>query len=90
MVEMGPTSAQIVALILGLSSFGGFLVGLIPFLGWVNWLNIPGAIASVIVSLIGTSERTREGRNMAFTGLALSLVAICFGLVRLVLGGGIL
>jgi hypothetical protein len=52
----------------------------LPLLGWANWLIIPLAI---IGAAIGMISRGTAGRN-------LNLLVIVIGVVRLMLGGGIL
>ena len=56
------------------------LVAFIPLLGWANWLIIPLAILGAAVGMI---SRSTAGRN-------LNLFVIVVGVVRLMLGGGIL
>jgi hypothetical protein len=56
------------------------LLGFIPLLGWFNWLNIPFAIIGLIISAIGKSNE----------GMVLCGIAVLVGIIRLVLGGGIL
>jgi len=81
-----------VALVWGIVAFLGFLLGLIPCLGWVNWLNIPLAIAGVVIAIIAMSQAGAERRptGPAILGLVLSVTAVIFGLIRLFLGGGLL
>lgn len=64
----------------GVLAICGMLLGLIPFLGWLNWFNIPLAIIGLLISIIGKSKG----------GIIICIVAIFFGLLRLILGGGIL
>ncbi|WP_428682862.1 hypothetical protein [Sphingopyxis sp.] len=52
----------------------------IPLLGWANWVIIP--IAVVGLALGAMSDRT-AGRN-------LNIVVIVIGVIRLMLGGGII
>lgn len=52
----------------------------IPLLGWANWFIIP--IAIVGLALGAMSDRT-SGRN-------LNIVVIVIGVIRLMLGGGII
>ena len=52
----------------------------IPFLGWANWLVVP--IAVVGLALGAMSDRT-SGRN-------LNLVVIVVGVLRLMIGNGII
>jgi hypothetical protein len=49
-------------------------------LGWANWLIIPLA---VVGAGIGAAARAMQGRN-------LNLAVIVIGILRLMLGGGIL
>ena len=71
---------NIVSLIIGLVAFLFALVAFIPLLGWANWLIIPLAIVGAVIGAIGPSK---TGRN-------LNLVVIVVGILRLMLGGGIL
>lgn len=66
--------------IFGILSLFGMVLGLIPLLGWLNWLNIPLAILGLILSIIGKSKG----------GIIICIVAIFFGILRLMLGGGII
>ena len=79
---------SIAGCILGVVSFLGMLVALIPFLGWMNWLNIPVAVIGLILSVLGTANRKQRGAGM--TGIILCSAAVLLGLFRLTLGGGIL
>lgn len=56
------------------------LVAFLPLLGWLNWLIIPLAVVGAAVGVI---SRGTAGRN-------LNLLVIVIGVVRLILGGGIL
>jgi hypothetical protein len=56
------------------------MVAFIPLLGWLNWLIIPLAVIGAGVGLI---SRSSAGRN-------LNIFVIVIGVVRLILGGGIL
>jgi hypothetical protein len=80
------------SLIWGSVVFVGFCIGLIPCLGWLNWATIPLGVIGVILSVVAMaqagSERARPAS--AVTGLVLSTAAVCLGLLRLVIGGGVL
>ncbi len=65
---------------LGLIALVLVVVAFIPLLGWANWFIIP--IAIVGLALGAMSDRT-SGRN-------LNIVVIVAGVLRLMLGGGIL
>jgi hypothetical protein len=67
----------------------GMVVGFVPCLGALNWLNVPFALAGAVVSAIalGTTKDQKKGASLA--GLLCCGGAAFFGLVRLVLGGGV-
>ena len=69
-----------VSLIIGVIALLCAAIAFIPFLGWANWLIIPLAIIGAAVGMI---SRSTAGRN-------LNLFVILVGIVRLMLGGGIL
>jgi len=71
---------NLVSLIIGFVALVCALVAFIPLLGWANWLIIPLAIIGAAVGMI---SRGTAGRN-------LNLFVIVIGVVRLMLGGGIL
>jgi len=71
---------NLVSLIIGVVALLCALVAFLPLLGWVNWLIIPLAI---IGAAIGMISRGTAGRN-------LNLFVIVIGVIRLMLGGGIL
>jgi hypothetical protein len=71
---------NLVSLIIGLVALVCASVAFLPLLGWANWLIIPLA---VIGAGIGAMSQGNAGRN-------LNLFVILLGIVRLMLGGGIL
>lgn len=71
---------NIVSLIIGFVALICVVVAFIPFLGILNWLIIPLAIIGAGVGVLGQGT---AGRN-------LNLFVIVVGIVRLMLGGGIL
>ena len=71
---------NLVSLIIGLVALVFVLVAFIPLLGWANWLIIPLAIIGAVVGML---SRGTAGRN-------LNLFVIAVGVIRLMLGGGIL
>jgi hypothetical protein len=68
------------SLIIGLVALVLAIVAFLPLLGWANWLIIPLAIIGAVVGMV---SRNNAGRN-------LNLFVIVIGVVRLMLGGGIL
>ena len=71
---------NLVSLIIGIVALICALVAFIPLLGILNWLIIPLAIIGAVIGMI---SRGTAGRN-------LNLFVIVVGVVRLMLGGGIL
>ena len=71
---------NLVSLIIGFVALVLAVVAFIPLLGWANWLIIPLA---VIGAAIGMISRGTAGRN-------LNLFVIVVGIVRLMIGGGVL
>jgi hypothetical protein len=71
---------NLVSLIIGIVALVCAAIAFIPFLGWANWLIVPLA---VIGAGIGAASGGKSGRN-------LNLFVIVVGIVRLMLGGGIL
>jgi hypothetical protein len=71
---------NLLSLALGLVALVLVVIAFIPLLGWANWFIIP--IAIIGLGLGAISDRT-SGRN-------LNIVVIIIGVVRLMLGGGII
>jgi hypothetical protein len=71
---------NLASLIIGVVALIFAVVAFLPFLGWANWLIIPLA---VIGAAVGMASRSNAGRN-------LNLFVIVVGIVRLMLGGGII
>lgn len=71
---------NLVSIIIGLVSLVFVAVAFLPLLGWANWLVVPLA---VIGAAIGAMSRGSVGRN-------LNILVIVIGVLRLILGGGIL
>ncbi len=62
-------------------------IGLVPFLGWFNWIStLPLAFLGVIISTIGIA---RSRSIFGIAGLLLGGIVILIALVRLALGCGI-
>jgi len=71
---------NLVSIIIGIVALIFAAIAFLPLLGWANWLVIPLAI---IGAAIGFMSRGSAGRN-------LNIFVIVVGVVRLMLGGGIL
>jgi hypothetical protein len=76
----------LVGFLLGLLAGIFLLVGLIPLLGWVNWItSLPLAVLGAIFGAVG-----RRTSVLATAALVLNLLIIAIALFRLSLGSGIL
>ena len=71
---------NIASIIIGLVALCLTAVAFLPLLGWANWLIVPLAIVG---AGIGAAARGNAGRN-------LNLAVIVIGILRLMIGGGIL
>lgn len=76
---------------LGILTISLMAVGLIPCIGWLNYINFPLAFVTVIVSIVASSNaKTNADRSAAMIGLAFALIAGFVGFIRLLVGGGCL
>ncbi len=65
------------------------LIGLIPFLGWLNWFTtLPTAVLAIILSGLGLARRPKSG--IALAGLTIGFCVAVISLIRLSIGWGIL
>lgn len=71
---------NLASLIIGAIALVLAAIAFLPLLGWANWLIIPLA---VIGAGLGAASRSTAGRN-------LNLAVIVIGILRLMLGGGLL
>jgi hypothetical protein len=71
---------NVISIIIGIVALIFAAIAFLPFLGWANWLVIPLAI---IGAAVGFMSRGTAGRN-------LNVFVIIVGVIRLMLGGGIL
>ena len=69
-----------ISLLIGIVALLCAVVAFLPFLGWANWVVVPLALVGAGIGAL--SSRT-SGRN-------LNLIVIAIGVVRLMLGGGVL
>ena len=81
---------QIVSLIWGILALVGFMIGFIPCLGALNWLNIPFAVIGLIISIVAFANTPPGRRGFSVVGIILCLVAILIGANRLMWGGGVI
>jgi hypothetical protein len=77
------------SLVLGIISIFGMLFAFIPCLGIFNWLNIPFAMIGLIISILAYNEEDESPKGNAIGGIFMCAIAIFFGSIRLIIGGGI-
>jgi hypothetical protein len=76
---------------MGIVALSFMLIGLIPCLGWFNYLNIVLSFITIIIGVVAiASAKSDADRTSALLGLAFVVLAIILGSIRLILGGGCL
>ncbi|MDE0426278.1 MAG: hypothetical protein OXN25_15600 [Candidatus Poribacteria bacterium] len=75
------------SLVWGILAILGMVVGFIPCLGSINYLNIPFAVFGLLFSVLALA--LSSNKEYAIAGCVLCAVAIFLGAIRLVLGFGI-
>jgi len=78
------------SLVWGILALVGMLVGFIPCLGALNWLNIPFSGVGLIVSVVALSQEPPDRRGGAVGGTVLCSLGLVLGVIRLLAGGGVL
>ncbi len=81
---------QMISLVWGILAVLGLGVAFIPCFGSLNWLNIPFAIVGLIISIVATTKAPPGQNGSAIAGIVLNALAVLLGMVRLIVGGGIL
>jgi hypothetical protein len=71
---------NLVSIVIGVVALLCAAVAFIPLLGWANWLIVPLAL---IGAGVGAASQSNAGRN-------LNLFVVVVGILRLMLGGGII
>lgn len=76
---------------MGIIALSFMLIGFIPCLGWLNYLNIVLSFITIIIGIVAiASAKSDADRTSAFLGVAFVGLAIVLGTGRLILGGGCL
>ena len=79
----------LISLLWGIVGMLLMFIGLVPLLGWSNWLIIPFAGVGAIIAAVGILFTASPRRGRAKTGLLLNGIVIVVAIVRLGIGGGI-
>jgi len=81
---------KIASLVFGIISVALMLIGFIPCFGALNWINIPFAGIGFVISVVAlTQNKEGEPKSKAIAGIVLCGFAMLFGLIRLLIGGGL-
>ena len=84
-----PTRLPQIGMVLGIMTASLMVVGLVPCLGWVNWLTLLVGLISLVICLIPlATEKDPQARNKAMIGILLTGGALVLGMIRLFFGGG--
>ncbi len=91
----GPTTARadsglgMTVRTMGITALSFMLVGLIPCLGWLNYINIFLSFITLILGIVViATAKSDADRSAAVLGVVLVVVAIFLGTGRLIIGGG--
>lgn len=79
---------QVLSLIWGILALVGMLVAFMPLFGALNWINIPFAIIGVMISSAALGRSREEPKGMSIAGLVCCTLAVLVGMIRLVMGVG--
>jgi len=83
---------QTTSLVFGILAIVGMVIGFIPCLATINWLNIPFATIGLIIGIISLVKNDSPNNTSGITGIILCSIAVIFGLIRLIIslafGGG--
>jgi hypothetical protein len=80
----------VLSLVWGILAIIGMIIGLFPCLGALNWLNIPFSAVGLIVSIVVLNKANPGQKGCPIVGLVFCIIAVVFGIVRLVAGGGVI
>ena len=78
----------IVSLILSMIALVVAIVGLVPFLGILNWIAVAMGAVAFAFGIIPLAQNRRSGVGIA--GFILSILVLVLAILRLIWGGGIL
>lgn len=78
--------------LLGIISLIGVATTVLPLLGWLNWFILPLAAAGLILGILAayTSAQHEHSSCLATIGVILNCVALGLGILRLMIGGGVI
>ncbi len=71
---------NIISILLGLMASPIVFLGMIPLLGWMNWLMLPIALLGAIIGAFAKNK----------AGLIINVIVLVVGGLRLLIGGGLI
>jgi len=80
---------RVLSLAWGILSILGMLVAFVPCFGWLNWAVIPFATVGLVISGLAYVRAPQDRRGSSIIGLITCSTAVVFGIMRLMVGGGI-
>lgn len=80
----------VISLLWGIVAMVLMFIGLVPLLGWSNWLIIPFAGVGAVIAAIGIGITSRDKRGRAKAGLVLNALVMVIAAIRLSIGGGVI
>lgn len=81
---------QTLSLVWGILSIVGMGVAFFPCFGSLNWINIPFAGVGLIISSVAFAGNKGGNKSGSIAGIVCCSIAILFGIIRLIAGGGLL
>ena len=81
---------QLLGLVWGILAVIGAVIAFFPCLGSFNWLNVPFSIIGLVVSVIGLAKAAPDNRGTGIAAVACCCIAIVIGIIRLIMGAGVL
>ena len=80
---------RVLSLVWGILSILGMLVAFVPCFGWLNWAVIPFALVGLVISGLAYVGSSQDRRGGPIIGLITCSTAVVFGIIRLMVGGGV-
>ena len=80
---------RVLSLVWGILSILGMLVAFVPCFGWLNWVVIPFALVGLVISGLAYVGSPQDRRGGPIIGLITCSTAVVFGIMRLMVGGGV-
>jgi len=80
---------QVLSLIWGILAIIGMIFAFFPCLGAFNWLNVPFSGIGLIISIIALVTTKEVNKGSSIAGIVCCGIAVFFGLIRLIAGGGV-